>query len=85
MPSRIATFLIDAGFRPVAFAASSNDFEARANSIKRRCSANEKPGFRTIIRNALCDLGQSRQAGICSLGDFAFVVRTEGNCPVRNR
>jgi hypothetical protein len=37
MPSRIATFLIDSGFRPVAIAASSNDLDSRASSIKRRC------------------------------------------------
>jgi hypothetical protein len=45
MPSRIAIFLTDSGFRPVAFAASSNDFEARASSIKRRCSANDQIDF----------------------------------------
>jgi hypothetical protein len=48
MPRRIAIFLTDSGFRPVAFAASSNDFEARASSIKRRCSANDQIDFRTM-------------------------------------
>jgi hypothetical protein len=48
MPSRIAIFLTDSGFRPVAFTASSNDFEARASSIKRRCSANDQIDFRTM-------------------------------------
>jgi len=47
-PSRIAIFLTDSGFRPVAFTASSNDFEARASSIKRRCSANDQIDFRII-------------------------------------
>ena len=48
MPSRIAIFLTDSGFRPVAFTASPNDFEARASSIKRRCSANDQIDFRTM-------------------------------------
>lgn len=85
MLSRNAIFLIDSGFRPVASAASSNDFEPCAISIKRRCSANDQLDFRTMPRNALCDPGQSRQAEYIRLATSPSWVRTWGNCPVRNR
>jgi len=48
MPSRVATFLIDSGFGPVALAASSNDLDSRASSIKKRCSASDQLGFRAM-------------------------------------
>jgi hypothetical protein len=72
MPSRIAIFLTDSGFRPVAFAASSNDFEARASSIKKRCSANDQPDFRTIPEMNFV-IRSKPPSGVCSPGDFAVV------------
>jgi hypothetical protein len=77
MPSRIAIFLIDAGFRPVTFAASSKDFEARANSIKRRCSANDQPNFRAIKTKSFAI--RAKAPNELSLDAFAVVGPDFGN------
>jgi hypothetical protein len=54
MPSRNAILLIALGFRPITCAASSNDFEVRASSIKRRCSENDQfDKARTLLPNSL--------------------------------
>src|SRR5215467_1575857 len=72
IPSRLAIFLIVSGGRPIAFAASSNDFEARANSINCRCSLNDQAAFRTMMECVLLS-AQSRQAEYIGLTTSPWV------------
>jgi hypothetical protein len=72
MPSRNAIFLMAAGFRSITFAASSKDFEARASSIKRRCSANDQPDFGAMKQMSFA-IQTKMPRGPYSLGAFAVV------------
>ena len=78
MPSCIAIFLMVSGFRPVAFTASSSDFEARASSINCRCSLNDQADFRAIQECASA-IRTKPPSGVYLLGDFAGGGSGPGN------